>query len=177
MRGKKVCWEVSDRAAESSDSWPVEMTTYYYLTVGCLTINEHTPPHASYFIKQPPQSRHHLNCSQNRSLSRASAYLHGACSTMFLSSLCNENIPPSLRPPLPVQRIHHNGTRVSHFSLNEGFAGLWSLFQPSHTDGFLGPVICPVQVIGHPVHSYALYCVDAWDGHMLLVRSLLLKHT
>lgn len=76
---------------------------------------------------------------------------------------------------LPVQRIHYNGTRVSHFSLDEGFACLWSLFQPRHADGFLRPVVCPVQVVSHPVHSYALYGVDSWGNYVQLVRSLLLQ--
>lgn len=106
--------------------------------------------------------------------------LCNSCSTIFIPFLWNKktSITPSIfLSPLPVQRIHYNGTRVSHFSLDEGFACLWSLFQPSHTDGFLGPVICPVQVVSHPVHSYSLYCVYSWDKHILLVRSLLLQHT
>lgn len=62
----------------------------------------------------------------------------------------------------PVEWIHHDGPRVSHLPLYEGLAGLRSLFQPSHADGFLGPVVSPVQVVGHPVHGDALDRVDSW---------------
>lgn len=64
---------------------------------------------------------------------------------------------------LPIQGIHNDSTRVSHFPLNEGFTGLWRLLQSGHADGFLGPIICPVQVISHPVNRDSFDCVDSWE--------------
>lgn len=63
---------------------------------------------------------------------------------------------------LPIEWIHHDGPRVSHLPLDEGFAGLRSLFQPSHADGLLGSIVSPVEIVGHPVHGDALHGVDAW---------------
>lgn len=63
----------------------------------------------------------------------------------------------------PILGVHHNGTRMTHLSLNESLAGLWSLLQPGNTDSLLRPIVCPVEITSHPVYCYSLYCVDTWD--------------
>lgn len=93
----------------------------------------------------------------------------------YLFSL--HSIPPFISLSiLPMKRIHYNGTRVSHFPFNQCFPGAWSLFQSSHTDSFLGPVICPVQVVSHPVHSYTLHRVDRLDKHKQWLWSFSTQH-
>lgn len=70
---------------------------------------------------------------------------------------------PSPSSDSPMLGVYHNGTRVTHLSLNESLAGLWSLLQPGNTDSLLRPIICPVEITSHPVYRYPLYCVDTWD--------------
>lgn len=61
----------------------------------------------------------------------------------------------------PMLRVHHDSSGVGHLPLDERLPGLGGLLQPGYANGLLGPVVCPVQVICHPVHSNALNCVDS----------------
>lgn len=65
---------------------------------------------------------------------------------------------------------------MGHLALDEGLPRLRSFLQPRHTDGLLGPVVSPVQVIGHPVHCDALYSMNAWQKMCRGVDIQLLTH-
>lgn len=176
LRGEgQGSWIIS---LESSDNWPEQMSTNHSLSPYLVWPQKHEHRHTC--VIQLLKVRHDFNYCVKFHLGGAALNLdliQGSLSLFSGTKISNSITPPISSPPLPMQRIHYNGTGVSHFSLNKGFACLRSLFQPSHADGFLRPVICPIQVIGHPVHSYALNCVDSWEKHILLVRSLLLQHT
>lgn len=58
--------------------------------------------------------------------------------------------------------VHHYGTGVSHLALKESLACLGGFLQLGHTDGLLWSVICPIKVLTHPVHCYALDSVDSY---------------
>lgn len=66
------------------------------------------------------------------------------------------------RAPAPIQGVHHDGTGMGHLPLNQRLPCLGSLLQASHTDGLLGAIIRPVQVVPHPVHSDPFHIVDAF---------------
>ncbi len=178
-----------ERERERGRRWVTEQLNYFTWVIRQLTrrIDHPSLSLVACWLNTNKHTRTRMHCNSlsghNRNLSlylnRATLYLDLVqwSLSIFSGTWTSNSITSSSLSSLPVKRIHYNGTRVSHFSLNEGFAGLWSLFQPSHADGFLGPVVCPVQVVSHPVHGYALHCVDSWDNHMLLVRRLLLQHT
>lgn len=63
---------------------------------------------------------------------------------------------------LPVQRIHNNGSRMRHISLQKRFPGLRGPIQPGRADGLSITVICPEQVITDPVHRDALHVIQLW---------------
>lgn len=143
-------WEVSSRVGifllESSDRQPDVTITYYYY----------------YYLLSA------FTCTLLPQFPLPALY-------WYLFSL--HSIPPFISLSiLPMKRIHYNGTRVSHFPFDQCFPGPWSLFQSSHTDSFLGPVIRPVQVVSHPVHSYTLHRVDRWDKHKQWLWSFSTQH-
>ena len=70
---------------------------------------------------------------------------------------------PSLSSVSPVLGVYHNGARMTHLSLNESLAGLWSFLQPGDADSVLRPVVGPVEITSHPVDRYPLHCVDTWE--------------
>lgn len=61
---------------------------------------------------------------------------------------------------LPMRRVYYYGSRMGHLALNKSFAGLRGFLQFGHTDGLFGPIIGPIQVLPHPVHSNTFYCVN-----------------
>lgn len=63
---------------------------------------------------------------------------------------------------VPVCRVHHYGAGVGHLALQESLACLAGFLQLGHTDGLLRSIVCPVQVLTHPVHCYSLDRVDSY---------------
>lgn len=63
--------------------------------------------------------------------------------------------------PAPIQGVHHDGSGVGHLPLDQCLPCLGRLLQPSHADGLFRAIICPVQVVPHPVHSDPFHVVDA----------------
>lgn len=58
--------------------------------------------------------------------------------------------------------VHHYGPGVCHLALKESLTRLAGFLQLGHADGLLWSIVCPVQVLTHPVDRYALDSVDSY---------------